>query len=91
MSAAPARRAGPQVDRAYLAYLNYVEANYCARCNLGKGLLDCSRSLSDPIRACPCPISWSNLPAPPTRFGSVLPDSRTSATIMPGLASHLGP
>jgi hypothetical protein len=82
---------GPKVDRAYLAHLISVEARFCAQCQLGEGLLACARSLPDGTRTAACPLSWTNQAQPSTRLRGGLPGAETSRSIVPDLASHLGP
>ena len=49
----------PLVDRRYLVYLNAVEADFCSRCEHGKGLLDCSQASVVSTKSQDCPLMWS--------------------------------
>lgn len=46
----------PVIDQQYLAYLDAVEASYCANCSYGKGLLACSRQMPASARPYACPL-----------------------------------
>lgn len=49
-------RSFPVIDQQYLAYLDAVDATYCADCSYGAGLLACSRQMPASARPYGCPL-----------------------------------